>query len=108
MKVSNKPPSVGQKQLADANDIMLVIPEVDGGVSHVFNMATVPKTLIAEFDKLPPALRREVVAAYLGDQTIATAKAACAAFRGLCANATDEERLTAATVAFDQEKAKWV
>ena len=86
---------------------MNIIPEAEGDIDHVYNYALVPKVLLAEFDKLPPGHRREVVAEYLGDRTVAVATAACAAATQLGANATDKERSEAAMVAGEKEKAKW-
>ena len=91
----------------DVVDIMHVIPEAEGGIDHVYNCAFVPKVLLAEFDKLPPWHRREVVAEFLGDRTVAIATAACVAAKQLHANATDKERAEAAIVAGEKEKAKW-
>ena len=71
------------------------------------NYALVPKVVQAELDKLPPWRRREVVAKYVGDRVVAIATAACAAAKQLGANATDKERVEAAIVAGEKEKAKW-
>ena len=74
---SNRTKSTPASQ--DVVDIMHVIPEAEGGIDHVYNCAFVPKVLLAEFDKLPPWHRREVVAEFLGDRTVALATAACVA-----------------------------
>ena len=91
----------------DVFDIMHIIPEAEGGINHPCNYALVPKVVQAELDKLPPWRRREVVAKFLCDRTVAIATAACAAAKQLGANATDKERIEAAIVAGEKEKEKW-
>ena len=91
----------------DVFDIMHIIPEAEGGINHPCNYALIPKVVQAELDKLPPWRRREVVAKYVGDRVVAIATAACAAAKQLGANATDKERVEAAIVAGEKEKAKW-